>query len=391
MPRPIERQRGGADRGEISRRFHLYGLYGGAVSDDVRRLLCPARDGVAREVDACTAGGDGECRAFARRKRVVQDGDVMQAACNADLIFGVAATSRRAARYAPVNACNAGLLFGGAATVGADSVGFDPYPVAALHRGTPKGDALQLVADDPVPANQMIRIPLPDGYARRAVGFQPVLRADRVRGAQAVEDAEAAVVMNRVALHDVAHRAAAGMQAASGVVVKVAAADKNVGALLETDRVPVVMPHLDAFKPHAPALKQKHAPTPAAVERARLLRVAVEREVFHRCLRNVPALNQREQARHPPIVRGMVIVVEHPINKEEVPLTRDDRGYRVIEAVRVVVVDMDAHADAERLRLGHSELVMAVADIVEQGAGDAGNLLQHRPRLPHQAHSVAQM
>src|SRR5689334_9529046 len=91
----------------------------------------------------------------------------------------------------------------------------------------------------------MIGVALANADARHAIAHDAVVLADRMRRAQAVENPAATVVVNVV--DDVSNGAAAGMNAAVHVVMNIATADGDVGALLKADRVAAIMRDLDGF------------------------------------------------------------------------------------------------------------------------------------------------
>ena len=84
-------------------------------------------------------------------------------------------------------------------------------------------------------------------------------------------------------------------------------------------------------------------------------------------------------------------MVLHAVDVEQVALAGDDGGDGRVEAAGVLVEDVHAHAGAELVGLLQRELVVSVADVVGQRAGDGGHLLQHGALAADDADAAAEV
>lgn len=206
----------------------------GCFGTQGRKICALCRDADALARPAQVGGFE-----WARSDAVGSDSDILTSLANMEGGNGGVGLEDIPRKMNISQACGDNRFSDGASIVG-QSVGFHEYRVATLCDGFPEDQPGAAVFRDGISAQDVVRVAFPDGNSVRVVVPNGVIFAERVGGAQTVENSMAAIISDRVVAENIADRPTAGVDSSPMVIVNPAADHPYIRALLETDPVTIV-------------------------------------------------------------------------------------------------------------------------------------------------------
>src|SRR5262245_39958620 len=139
------------------------------------------------------------------------------------------------------------------------------------------------------------------------------------------------------------------MNAQSVVLFRDAVLDRNVAGNLKADAVARIVSHAAVADRHVLALEQIDATTPAAIQRLRLVAIAIDGQALYGCVLDVPPADDRERQSCSGLPRNQIVQVQRRRELEDIgsDLASQGSGGDFKASASRAILDRDAVANAE--------------------------------------------